>query len=94
MDLVSAPNSRVVVAMHHTATNGAPKIVSECTLPLTGSRVADRIITDLAVFDCDKKGEGGLTLVEIAPGVTIEKIQEATACSFKVADDLRPMLED
>ena len=93
MDLVCAPGSKVVVTMDHTAKNGTPKILDECTLPLTGHNVVDRIITDMGVFDCDKLGGTGLTLVEIAPGITVEDVKKATACDFKVADPL-PFMDD
>ena len=66
MDLVSA-GTRVVVTMEHTAKGGAHKILSECSLPLTGQRVVDRIITEMAVFDIRSDGSG-MELVEIAPG--------------------------
>lgn len=93
MDLVCAPGSKVVVTMDHTAKNGTPKILDECTLPLTGHRVVDRIITDMGVFDVDKKGGTGLTLVEIAPGITVQDVMDSTACKFKVADPL-PLMGD
>ena len=93
MDLVCAPGSRVLVTMDHTAKDGSPKILDKCTLPLTGSHVVDRIITDLAVLDCDKKSGGGLTLVEIAPGVSVEDVRAATGCGIQVRDDLKLMPE-
>jgi 3-oxoacid CoA-transferase len=85
MDLVSS-GSRVVVIMEHTA-KGAAKILQECTLPITGLRVADRIITELAVFDVDK--EKGLTLVEIAPDTTLEHVKEVTQAQFEVSPNLK-----
>lgn len=94
MDLVGAPGSKVVVTMDHTAKNDSPKIMQECSLPLTGRRVIDRIITDMGVFDCDKKGGSGLTLVEIAPGITIDDIRNATGCDFKVASGSLPLMDD
>lgn len=94
MDLVGAPGSRVVVTMDHTAKDGTPKILQECTLPLTGHKVVDRIITDMAVFDCDKKGGTGLTLIEIAPGITVDDVRSATACDFMVVDPLPLMVDD
>mmetsp|Transcript_14701 Transcript_14701/g.22276 ORF Transcript_14701/g.22276 Transcript_14701/m.22276 type:complete len:589 (+) Transcript_14701:119-1885(+) len=94
MDLVSAPRAKVVVTMDHVAKNGSPKILEECSLPLTGKGVVDRIITDMCVFDCDRSKGGGLTLVEIAPGLTVEDIKNATDCEFKVADDLPLMVDE
>ncbi|KAL7559901.1 hypothetical protein ACA910_007269 [Epithemia clementina (nom. ined.)] len=89
MDLVGAPGARVVVTMEHVTQNGSPKILSECTFPLTGSNVVNRIITDLAVFDvCTKNG---LTLMELAPGRTLEEVQKATGCDFRVSDNLHVM---
>lgn len=95
MDLVSSP-STVIVTMEHTAKDGTHKILQECTLPLTGKGVVDRIITDLCVFDCDKKGlkNGGLTLIEIAQGITIDDVRAATSCSFDVADGEIPLMEE
>jgi 3-oxoacid CoA-transferase len=94
MDLVGAPRSRVVVTMDHVAKNGSPKIMDRCSLPLTGHCVVDRIITDRCVFDVDKHGGTGLTLIEIARGYTIDDIRQATACEFKVASDPLPYMDD
>jgi 3-oxoacid CoA-transferase len=94
MDLVCAPGSKVVVTMDHTAKDGSPKILSKCTLPLTGHNVVDRIITDLCVFDVDKKNGTGLTLVEIAPNVTVADIRNLTACNFKVVSGPVPFMDD
>lgn len=93
MDLVSAPGAKVVVTMDHVARDGSPKILEDCTLPLTGRRVVDRIITDRCVFDCNNQ-DGGLTLVEIASGFTVEDIKNCTGCSFKIADEILSMDDD
>jgi 3-oxoacid CoA-transferase len=85
MDLVCSPGAKVVVTMDHCAKNGSPKILEKCTLPLTGRGVVDRVITDMAVFDFIKgNNKLELTLVEIAPGITVEDVKKATACNFKV----------
>ena len=81
MDLVAGVQ-RVVVLMEHTAKNGDHKILRECTLPLTGRAVVDRIITDLCVLDVTPEG---LRLVELAPGVSVEQIQQSTGAPVDVS---------
>lgn len=83
MDLVAGVK-RVIVVMEHMA-GGKPKLVKTCTLPLTGSRVVDMVITDLGVFEIARKGPERMVLTELAPGVSIEEIREKTEAPFEVA---------
>lgn len=78
MDLVAGVG-RVVVITSHTSKHGDSKLLKSCTLPLTGTGVVDRIITDLGVFDVV---EGGLKIVELAPDVTEEQVREATEATL------------
>ncbi|XP_073951509.1 succinyl-CoA:3-ketoacid CoA transferase [Choristoneura fumiferana] len=89
MDLVSAPRTKVVITMEHTAKNGGHKILPECNLPLTGKNCVDMIITEKCVFEVDK--ENGLTLTELADGTTIEDVLVSTGCEFHVSKDLKKM---
>ncbi|MDN5642710.1 MAG: CoA transferase subunit B [Acinetobacter sp.] len=82
MDLVSGVQ-KVVVLMEHCAKDGTPKIVPQCTLPLTGKAVVSRIITDLGVMDITTEG---MKLVELARDVSLEQIQKATGLELIIND--------
>ncbi len=83
MDLVAGVK-KVVVVMEHVAKD-SPKLLRKCSLPLTGARVVDIVITDLAVFVIDKMGKSGMTLVELARGVTIDEVKAKTDANFNIA---------
>jgi len=81
MDLVAGARE-VIVLMEHVEKSGAPKLVTRCTLPLTGTQVTDFVITDLAVFEFTKRG-GTLVLKELAPGVTLDEVTAKTEAKFE-----------
>jgi 3-oxoacid CoA-transferase B subunit len=85
MDLVQGAK-KLIVLMEHTAKDGTPKVVDEISLPLTGTGVVNRVITDLCVFDVT---ESGLVLVELAPGVDLTMVRERTSAAFVVAEGLQ-----
>jgi len=83
MDLVAGVK-RVVVVMEHEA-KGQPKLLRQCTLPLTGTRVADLVITDLGVFSIARRGEPDMRLIELAENVTLDEIAARTEARYTVA---------
>jgi 3-oxoacid CoA-transferase subunit B len=88
MDLVAAAR-RLIVAMEHTTRTGEPKILKKCTLPLTGKKVVDTIVTEMAYV---KVTPNGLVLEEIAPGLTVEEVQAATQPKLIVSRNLKEMV--
>src|SRR6186713_2634578 len=81
MDLVAGVK-KIVVVMEHSAKNEA-KLLHKCSLPLTGAGVVDMVITDLGVFTIDKKGGGGMALIELADGVTLDEVKAKTEAEFR-----------
>jgi 3-oxoacid CoA-transferase subunit B len=88
MDLVAGAR-RVIVAMEHTTREGQPKLLRKCTLPLTGVRVVDTIVTDMALIQVTPTG---LVLEEIAPGLTSDDVQHATEPELMLSPNLKPMM--
>jgi 3-oxoacid CoA-transferase subunit B len=89
MDLVAGVK-RVVVLMEHNSKDGDLKILKHCSFPLTGKRVVDRIVTNIAIFDIDKHNHNsGLELIAMSKDVSLEKIQERTEPDFKISNNLR-----
>ncbi|EUC54451.1 succinyl-CoA:3-ketoacid-coenzyme A transferase, partial [Rhizoctonia solani AG-3 Rhs1AP] len=89
MDLVSNPDgTKVIVLMEHVAKGNKHKIMKECALPLTGPRCVSQIITDLCVFDIDRK-QGKMTLTELHPGVTLAEVREKTDADYDVAPGVK-----
>ena len=83
MDLVAGVK-RVVVVMDHCEKSGAPKLLKECSLPLTGAGVVDLLITELGVFEINR-GKTAVKLIELAPGVTVDEVKAKTEAAFEVA---------
>lgn len=87
MDLVAGAR-RVIIAMEHTTREGAPKILKKCTLPLTGMKVVDTIVTEMAYI---KVTQNGLLLTEVARGLSAEDVQKATEARLTVSPNLKTM---
>jgi len=87
MDLVAGAR-RVVIAMEHATKDGSPKILKKCTLPLTGVRVVDTIVTEMAYMRVTPKG---IVLEELAPGLTVEDVQKATEPKLIISPTLKTM---
>jgi 3-oxoacid CoA-transferase subunit B len=87
MDLVAGAR-RVIIAMEHATKDGQPKILKKCTLPLTGVKVVDTIVTEMAYIQVTPEG---LLLQEIAPGLTVDDVQKVTGAKLRVSDELKTM---
>jgi 3-oxoacid CoA-transferase len=91
MDLVSNPDkTKVIVVMEHCAKDGSPKLLKECSLPLTGARAVSQIITELAVFSVDRSA-GKLTLTDIAEGLSLDELRTKTGADFEVGSNVAKM---
>jgi 3-oxoacid CoA-transferase subunit B len=87
MDLVAGVK-KVIVVMEHVSKDGASKLLKACSLPLTGANVVDMVVTELGVFTIDKKGKPGVTLVELADGVSVDQVKKSTEASLTVKPGL------
>ena len=91
MDLVSNPDkTKVMVTMQHVSKDGEPKVVSQCSLPLTGARAVSLIVTELCVFEVDR-ARGALRLRELAAGVSLDEVRAKTGCEFEVGSEVGRM---
>ena len=88
MDLVAGVR-RVIVTMEHVSKDGASKLLPACSLPLTGRRVVDLVISELGVFSVDKHGDSGVTLVELADGVTVDEVRAKTKAKLVIPAEFK-----
>jgi 3-oxoacid CoA-transferase subunit B len=88
MDLVAGVK-RVIVTMEHVSKDGQSKLLDKCTLPLTGRRVVDMVISELGVFTVDKQGPGGVTLAELAQSVTVDEVKAKTKAKLAIGAGLK-----
>jgi len=88
MDLVAGVR-RVIVTMEHVSKDGASKLLPACSLPLTGRRVVDLVISELGVFSVDKHGDSGVTLIQLADGVTVDEVKAKTKAKLTIAAELK-----
>ena len=88
MDLVAGVK-KVIVTMEHVSKDGQSKLLKECTLPLTGRRVVDMVISELGVFAVDKHGAGGVTLLELAQGITVDEVKAKTKAKLAIGSGLK-----
>src|SRR5215813_4535488 len=88
MDLVAGVK-KVIVTMEHVSKDGQSKLLDKCSLPLTGKRVVDMVISELGVFSIDKHGPGGVTLKELADGVTVDEVKAKTKAKLGVDAGLK-----
>ena len=91
MDLVAGVK-RVIVTMEHVSKDGQSKLLKECTLPLTGKRVVDMVISELGVFSVDKHGPSGITLLELADGVTVDEVKAKTKATLVIGRRIRSLV--
>jgi 3-oxoacid CoA-transferase subunit B len=88
MDLVAGVK-KVIVTMEHVSKDGQSKLLDKCTLPLTGKRVVDMVISEFGVFSIDKHGTGGVTLIQLADGVTVDEVKAKTKAKLSISSALK-----
>src|SRR5471030_1660217 len=88
MDLVAGVK-KVIVTMEHVSKDGQSKLLDKCTLPLTGKRVVDMVITEFGVFAVDKHGAGGVTLIQLADGVSVDEVKAKTKARLSIGAGLK-----